>query len=317
VVTARGEALTRGRDGRDGDDGDDGGEPAVIVAHFGIAVLLRTGSGELERVRVRRGASHVVGEGVVLHRPDRLERLPSSGVLQRRDSHGRVRSIAANLDILGIVVAPRPISPLGFIDRAVVAARVASIEPIVVINKCDLAGAEDVAREMRDSHPQITHLVTSATTGEGLDAMRACFASGRRGAFVGTSGVGKTSLLNALCPELDLQVGEINERSGLGRHVTSNATLHRLPEGGELIDTPGFRDFGPVEISPRALADHFPGFEDVVERACRFRDCLHRGEPGCGVLAAVDAGRIPPDRHAAYIELLVELEAAEQADRRY
>jgi len=316
-VTARG--AGRGRDAEDDAEAAaaDVGEQAVIVAHFGIALLLRTESGAVERIRVRRGASHVVGERVVLHRPDRLERVPSSGVLRRRDSHGRVRSIAANLDILGIVVAPRPVSPLGFVDRAVVAARVAQIEPIIVINKCDLAGAEDVVREMRDNHPQIRHFVTSATTGDGLGALADCFAQRRRGAFVGTSGVGKSSILNALCPELDLQVGEINEQSGLGRHITSNATLHRLPGGGELIDTPGFRDFGPVEISPRALADYFPGFEDVVETACRFRDCLHRGEPDCGVLAAVEAGRITPERHAAYVELLVELQAAEQTVRRY
>jgi ribosome biogenesis GTPase len=134
---------------------------------------------------------------------------------------------------------------------------------------------------------------------------------------VGTSGVGKSSILNALCPDLELAVGEINDWSGLGRHITSNATLHALPDGGELIDTPGFRDFGPVEVSSRDLAVFFPGFESALAEGCRFRDCLHRVEPGCSVRAADAESRLPEGRHAAYLDLLEELESAERAERRY
>ena len=91
--------------------------------------------------------------------------------------------------------------------------------------------------------------------------------------------------------------------------MTSTATLHRLPSGGELIDTPGFRDFGPVEVSPGELAAFFPGFEEALAQGCRFRDCLHRGEPDCGVKHELEAGRISAQRHAGYLALLAELEA--------
>jgi len=289
----------------------------VVVAHFGVALVIRLDDGRRQRVRVRRRSSHVVGDRVRLEGSE-LATLPATGVLRRRDAHGRVRSVASNLQVLGIVLAPRPPSPAGFVDRAVVAARAASIEPVVIVNKADLEGARALLEETRRTHAGLSHhLLLSAVRGDGLDALRELLAGERRAAFVGTSGVGKSSLLNALCPDLDLEVGEINESSGLGRHITSNATLHALPSGGELVDTPGFRDFGPVEVSPGELALYFPGFEELVSQRCHFRDCLHRAEPGCRVLEAVAEGRIEAGRHDAYLALLVDLVAAEGEARGY
>ncbi len=114
--------------------------------------------------------------------------------------------------------------------------------------------------------------------------------------------------MNVLCPDIDLTVGEINEATGLGRHTTTVATMHSLPGGGELIDTPGFRDFGLAEIEPAELGGWFPGFETVLEAPCRFRNCLHRSEPGCGLTAAVETGAIPASRYASYLRILDELE---------
>jgi ribosome biogenesis GTPase len=294
-----------------------GVEDGIVVAHFGVAVAVRMTDGRRVRFPVRRDSSYVVGDRVRVEE-SRLEVIPADGLLCRRDSHGRVRSVAANLDVLGIVLATLPESPVGFVDRAVVAARAAGIEPFHVLNKCDLEGAELLRDEIVRIHAGIEHVfVVSAVRGDGLDALRAFFATGVRGAFVGTSGVGKSSILNALCPDLDLRVGEINQWSGLGRHVTTNATLHALPDGGELVDTPGFRDFGPVEVSSPELASYFPGFESALDEGCRFRDCLHRSEPGCEVRAADVAGRLPAGRHAAYLDLLAELEAVEKAARRF
>lgn len=292
-------------------------ELGVIVAHFGIALAVRLDDGTRRRVRVRRNSNHIVGDRVRLEAAG-VVGLPGRGVLRRRDSHGRTRAVASNLDLLGIVVSPRPASPTGFVDRAIVGARAAGIEPVIVVNKCDLAGARLLFEELGEGYSAIARrLLVSAVSGEGLEGLRAVFAVGMRGAFVGTSGVGKSSLLNALCPELDLEVGEINELSGLGRHVTSNATLHQLPGGGELIDTPGFRDFGPVEVSARELAAHFPGFEASLSERCHFRDCMHRSEPGCVVREAVVEERVSAARHTAYLELLSDLEAAEARARGY
>jgi len=293
------------------------GEEGTIVAHHGIAVAVRFPDGEVERIRTRRNSGHVVGERVRVE-GGRLRGLPAHGVLRRRDRHGRVRAIAANLDALVVVVAPLPESPTGFVDRAIVAARAAGIEPWVVVNKCDrVPGADRLFEAMQGLYgSELPVLSLSAATGEGLGAIRSLLPEGRLAAFVGTSGVGKSSLLNALCPEVDLDVGEINEASGLGRHITSTSTLHRMPSGGEWIDTAGFRDFGPVEISARDLASHFPGFEAALAEGCRFRDCAHESEPGCAVLTEVEAGRIAPERHAGYLELRAELSEVERANRR-
>ncbi len=289
----------------------------VIVAHHGVAVVVRLADGGQQRVRVRRGSRHVVGDRARLSESG-LTSLPAQGVLRRRDTRGRVRAVASNLDALGIVLAPLPDSPPGLLDRAVVAARSAEVEPFVVVNKSDLAGARDLFERVCDLlEPAARVFLVSADAGQGLDALRVYFARRGRGVFVGTSGVGKSSLLNALCPDVDLAVGEINASSGLGRHVTSTATLHALASGGELIDTPGFRDFGPVEVSARELSGHFPGFEAALTQRCRFRDCLHRSEPDCAVRRAVAQGRIAPQRHAAYLDLLSELEESERAERGY
>jgi len=289
----------------------------VIVAHYGVAVAVRFDDGSQRPVDVRRNSGHLVGDRVEVD--DRgLVSLPARGVLNRRDKHGRVHAIASNLDVLGVVVAVRPQSPIGFLDRAIVSARAAGIDPIVIVNKADLAESKQLYEELASDYAaSAPSFLVGALHGEGLDALREYFAAGIRGVFIGTSGVGKSSLLNAICPAIDLRVGELNPSSGLGRHITTTATLHPLPGGGELVDTPGFRDLGPVEVSPRDLARHFPGFEAALETACRFNDCSHQSEPGCSVRDAVENGSVSQARHAMYIQLLAELETAERDARGY
>jgi ribosome biogenesis GTPase len=289
----------------------------IIVAHYGIAVSVRFDDGSQRPVDVRRNSGHLVGDQVEVN--DRgLTSLPAYGVLNRRDKHGRVHSIASNIDVLGVVISVRPQSPIGFLDRAIVSARAADMDPILIVNKADLAESKQLYDQIASEYATSSRtFLVGAHQGEGLDALRNCFAVGCRGVFIGTSGVGKSSLLNALCPDIELQVGELNTSSGLGRHVTTTATLHRLPDGGELVDTPGFRDFGPVEVSPRDLAQHFPGFETALETPCRFNDCSHRSEPGCSVRNAIEAGSVSESRHTAYLRLLAELETAEKDARHY
>lgn len=295
-------------------DGESSGELGVIVAHYGVAVDVRLDSGETRSVKVRRRSGHVVGDRVE-RIGERLRRLERRTELRRRDAMGNVHVVAANLDTLGIVVAPVPPVPSGFIDRALIAAEAAGLDPILIVNKADLpetAALIDSLRETWMIGPgaiAVPMLSVSAITGLGLDALLDCFATGRRGAFVGTSGVGKSSLINALLPQVELPVGEINPYSGLGRHTTTTATLHVLPRGGELIDTPGFRDFGLVDIGIGDLARHFPGFAPLLAaQSCRFGDCRHRAEPDCAIKAAVEHGRLAAARWDRYLELLAELE---------
>jgi len=287
----------------------------VIIAHHGVTVEVRYTGGERFMARVKRRSGHVVGDAVQL-RDGVLKRLPRRTELRRRDAMGGVHLVGANLDVLGIVVSPSPPPPAGFVDQAIVAARSAGLEPFVVANKCDLATSAELVTALRAAYADAVAIYPlSAATGEGLDGLRAFFAADHRGAFVGTTGVGKSSLLNALCPEIDLQVGTLNDSTGKGRHTTTVSTLHCLDGGGELIDTPGFNDFGLVDISAQELSLYFPGFEQGQPGNCRFRNCRHRTEPGCAVNALVAQDRIPAARYATYLEILNDVEADEAQSR--
>ncbi|HBA88303.1 MAG TPA: ribosome small subunit-dependent GTPase A [Geobacter sp.] len=286
----------------------------LIVSHFGVAVEVLFRDGGRRMVRVKRNSGHVVGDEVLVS-GELLERLPRKSELRRRDARGGIHLVAANLDVLGIAVAPG--SPPGFLDRAIVAARAAGLLPFVVFNKIDLPEARAQGLSLAAIYGgMLQFFPLSAVSGEGLDPLRAFLREGHRGAFVGTTGVGKSSLLNALCPDIDLKVGELSDNDWHGKHTTTVSSLHALPEGGELVDTPGFRDFGLVDISSSEVAAHFPGFESLQVNGCRFHNCRHRQEPGCAVVELVRKGEIAPERLETYRELLGEAEAAEEAAQR-
>jgi len=260
----------------------DPGRPGVIVAHHGVSVEVLFSGGERAMVRVKRSSGHVVGDDVLV-RGEVLQRLPRRTELRRRDAMRGIHLVGANLDVLGIVVASSPLPPAGFIDRAIVAARAAELDPFLVINKCDLEMAADAVATLQGIYGRsVMVFPLSAATGAGLTPLRAFLGTGHRGAFVGTTGVGKSSLLNALCPEIDLKVGALNVLNYRGCNTTTVSTLHALPDGGELVDTPGFQDFGLVDISMQDLAAHYPGFEETRHLTCRFRNCRHsRYRAGC------------------------------------
>ena len=131
--------------------------------------------------------------------------------------------------------------------------------------------------------------------------------------LLGASGVGKSSLLNVIEPDLRLRVAAVGDKSGLGRHITTRTELFPLTGGGFIADSPGLRGFDPWDIEPRDLRDYFPDFQDLA-LTCRYRTCLHRDEPDCGVKSAVAVGALPDWRYAAYIALLMDLENRLRAD---
>lgn len=285
------------------------GEVGRVIAHHGVAVLVHFESGKERQIWLTHEQRAVVGDRVRVA-GERMVVDPAYGILRRRDPRGRERTIATNLDVLGIVVAPEPREPPGYIDRGFVIARSAGIEPLVIMNKVDLDEENALATRLAEIYsPSATVLAVSADGGLGLEAIPATIAGGRVGALVGPSGVGKSSILNALVPDLDLRVSELNRGSGKGRHTTTTATLHSVVGGGFLVDTAGFKDFIAVDVEPMELSQYFPGFEEAVEAGCRFRDCVHRTEPDCSVLAAVATGTIPERRHGAYLQLLEELQS--------
>ncbi len=291
------------------------GERGRVVAHHGVAVLVRFDAGGERQIWLTPEQRAVAGDLVVVV-GDRLIVLPATGILRRMDARGRERTIAVNLDLLGIVIALDLREPPGYIDRGFLIARSAGIEPIVILNKTDLAGAGELAHRLDEIYGESAPVLrVCAKTSEGIAAIPEALAGGKLGALVGPSGVGKSSLLNALVPDLDLRVSELNRGSHKGRHTTTTATVHDLSGGGLLIDTAGFKDFIAADVEPGEAAIFFPGFEGPLKDGCRFRDCLHRSEPGCGVLAALSSGQIPETRHRAYLQILDELAAPKKGRR--
>jgi ribosome biogenesis GTPase len=309
------EGRGRGRREESSPTAEQVGDPGQVVAHHGVAVLVRLDSGEEKQIWLSPDQRAVVGDRVRVAGKG-LEVLPARGVLRRRVPRGRERTIAVNIDSLAIVVAPEPREPPGYIDRGFVIARAADIEPCVVVNKLDLSGGRELADRLEEIYGASAdvHRV-SAQTREGLHRIRDALAKGRLGVMVGPSGVGKSSLMNALVPDLELRVGELNRGSKKGRHTTTTATLHALEGGGYLVDTAGFKDFIAVDVPPQDAARYFPGFEAALKAGCRFRDCAHKSEPDCGVLAALEAGEIEASRHRAYLSLLEELSSSPRSSR--
>jgi ribosome biogenesis GTPase len=215
--------------------------------------------------------------------------------------------IAANLDQLVAVFAyQQPAPSAARLDRLLLIAEQAGIAPLIVVNKADLAGDPRDAAATFDLYRQLGYavLLTSAVTGQGLEELRARLI-GRISAFVGASGVGKSTLLNALQPGLRLRAAEVS-KTGKGRHTTTAADLLPLTGGGYLADTPGLKEIALWGVTADDLAELFPEFRPHLGQ-CRFARCTHRGEPDCAIRAAVDAGEIAPSRYDSYLKIREEL----------
>ncbi|MBB3190884.1 small ribosomal subunit biogenesis GTPase RsgA [Halomonas cerina] len=290
--------------------------PGRVTAHFGRTLDVAPDKGdEPVRCHLRANLEGLVtgdrvvwragqdGSGVVVARGER------DNVLERPDARGQLKPVAANIDQLLIVFAVEPAPHANLIDRYLVAAEATGIAPVLVLNKVDLLpsrGGE--LRELLGRYEALGYPVVTTTTARegGLDALYRRLA-GRTSVFVGQSGVGKSSLIDRLLPDENLRIGALSEDSRKGRHTTTTARLYAMACGGELIDSPGIREFGLTHLEERQVAEGFIEFRAHLGH-CRFRDCRHRHEPGCALLAAVEHGDIHPDRFASYRRIVDSLE---------
>ncbi len=284
-------------------------ETGCVVESYGRRVAVaRPGSPAVRCKLRRRDLDVVAGDMVriaVAPGDDEwsvLERLPRRNVLSRSDSRGRTESLAANLDQVGIVVAPAPACDPFVVDRYVAGVRQAGIDALIVVNKLDLPAAGealDFVVPLQAAGLPVLHV--SAQTGAGLEALIQRL-TGLRSLFAGQSGVGKSSLLNALAGEALRATGRLSEGTGEGRHTTVSSAILRTP-WGEIADSPGVRDYAPPQVPSR---DVQRGFAEIAALApgCRFLDCLHLREPQCAVREAAGSGAIDPRRYESYRRLL-------------
>ncbi|KAB7619748.1 small ribosomal subunit biogenesis GTPase RsgA [Alkalilimnicola sp. S0819] len=283
----------------------------VIISH-GAECLVEDTQGTLMPCKTRRSTGRTLcgdwvqwapsgaGEGVI----ERIE--PRRTLLARPNFRNKLRPIAANIDQMVVVSAPRPGIDLELIDRYLVLAENLDIQPLLWLNKMDLLAAEE--RESLETSLQRYRelgygvLLGSVKSAQGLAELEARLREGTS-ILVGQSGVGKSSLIQALLPDLELRIGALSHASGLGKHTTTETTLYHLRGGGDLIDSPGIRTLRLGHLSADELERGFREFRPYLGQ-CRFNDCRHRSEPGCAILGAVQQGEIAAERLERYYRLL-------------
>lgn len=287
-------------------------DTALVVARHRRRIEIETADGARLSCIASRSLQVLCGDRVLWQREAdgtcvATEALPRETVLTRIDSRGRPEPVAANLTQLVAVVASAPAPDWPLLDRYLAAAELMRISAVIVHNKCDLARPPDRLAEYARIGYTLVATSTAGGGGSGLEALAQHLAC-ERSALLGQSGVGKSSLLNALIGESIQRVGELGGRGGHGRHTTTTAVLHRLRGGGELVDTPGVRHYAPYIEHTSDVAHGFREFSAFLGR-CRFADCRHRAEPGCAIKGALETGAVSRERYESYLKL------AELSDR--
>jgi ribosome biogenesis GTPase len=301
-------------------------QAGLIIAHYGqqldVEALEGDHCGELFRCFVRANIdSLVTGDrvtwslgddnvGVIVARQERRT------LLQRPDNFGHLKPVAANIDHIVLVIAPQPEPHDNLIDRYLVAAENTDIPAVILLNKADLI--DDQNREpleaLLDRYRNLGYDVVKASAHhpDEHDDTITSLVRGRTSVFVGQSGVGKSSIIQTLVPERELKVGALSESTGKGTHTTTTARLFHLDRGGDLIDSPGIREFGLWHMTTAEIEYGFREIRDIIG-LCRFRDCRHQGEPGCALEEAAADGRISPQRLHSFRRILQAM--AEQQAR--
>jgi ribosome biogenesis GTPase len=278
----------------------------TVLASFGRGALVQTEDALLRCGLVGRKLKVVCGDRVTWVQTSSADG-PSVEAVERRrnlieriDSRGRPEPVAANIDRLAIVVAAEPTPDWFLVDRYWAGAALKDLDAQLIVNKCDL-GTEALQGQIDEyRNLQLPCIEISSTTGSGLAELKSLFA-GKVTMLVGQSGVGKSSLVNALAPDAAAQTAQLT-RDAEGRHTTTTARWYITGDGEAIIDVPGVRDFAPPASLLRAAER---GYVEVLERSvdCRFKDCRHMEEPGCAVRSAVVNGQIAPRRYESYRRL--------------
>lgn len=288
---------------------------AQVIACYGARCRVSLGRDRTREAAVRKRAGRpVCGDLVRLEEtPETLvvsEILPRRNEFPRADRRGRKQVIAANLDRVIVVVAPEPAPTRDLINRYLVACENVEVPAAICVNKRDRIDPARTAfwEAQAACYRALGYpfIYACAKEEDGLDELLALLRQGTH-ILAGQSGVGKSSLVGRLLPDVSLETGELSRATGKGRHTTSRTTLYELPGGGQLMDSPGVWEYGIWKMAPEDVAAGFREFSRYLG-TCRFADCSHRVEPGCAVAAAAEAGEIDPGRLASYRRIVAAME---------
>ncbi|WFQ78719.1 small ribosomal subunit biogenesis GTPase RsgA [Xenorhabdus sp. SF857] len=298
------------------------GEPqeGLVISRFGQHADIEAADSSIQRCNIRRTIHSLVTGDRVVWRPTLqlqsdvkvngiVEAVHErTSVLTRPDYYDGIKPIASNINQIVIVSAILPELSLNIIDRYLVACETLNIEPLLVLNKIDLLDAEsrEWVNDVMDIYRHIGYRVleVSRYTGEGIPELTTMLTN-KISIFAGQSGVGKSSLLNTLLPDMkeDILVNNVSDNSGLGQHTTTTARLYHFPLGGDVIDSPGVREFGLWHLTPEQVTQGFVEFREYLG-GCKFRDCKHLDDPGCALREALEQGTIAQERFENYHRIL-------------
>ncbi|MFP9231062.1 small ribosomal subunit biogenesis GTPase RsgA [Pectobacterium cacticida] len=293
-------------------------QEGIIISRFGMHADVEASDGVVHRCNIRRTISSLVTGDRVVWRPGHESLAGISGiveavhprhsVLTRPDYYDGIKPIAANIDQIVIVSAILPELSLNIIDRYLVACETLEIEPLIVLNKVDLLDEESrqFVDELMNIYRALKYrvLMVSSHTQQGILELEQALTD-RISIFAGQSGVGKSSLLNTLLAlgEERILVNEVSDNSGLGQHTTTASRLYHFPHGGDVIDSPGVREFGLWHLEPEQITSGFIELRKYIG-SCKFRDCKHENDPGCAINAALARGEIAAERFDNYHRIL-------------
>ena len=278
-----------------------------VISRYGQRQLVESIDGKLYQCTDRRNIGlSVAGDEVVFKKIDNNKGVVTAIQPRTNELKRQSKLIAANIDQLWLVVALEPHYEFELIDRYLIMAENENLPISIIVNKIELAkNLEQVYRDF-SIYKNIDYQVyfLSVEKDDNLGSLKSSL-SNKTNIFLGQSGVGKSSLINNLIPDLDLRVDEISTKTKLGRHTTTNTTIHHISSGGDLIDSPGIREFQIDELSSNQILNGYREFKPYLGK-CRFRNCQHVNEPNCTIRNALDLEEIHPARYQSYINLISE-----------